>query len=216
MLTILLTRHGHTERSDPEQHLGQHIDAPLSEIGRTAARMLAERLGEVRVTRVISSPLSRAFETAGLAVPGHQVETDPRLLEMDYGEWEGLTDPEIEARDGERRRAFELDPALVSCPDGENGRDVARRIGSLFDDLYRWAGDGPEDHRVLLVGHSTLNRVLLCVALDVPVKDYRRRFYQSWANLTVLRLGGRYGRGAQLLLGNDVSHVRGTRGVTWG
>ena len=143
------------------------------------------------------------------------IETDPRLMEMDYGEWEGLTDAEIDAAYGERRRAFELDPAMVSCPGGESGRQVARRVASLFDDLLSWAGEGPDDHRVLLVAHSTLNRVLLCVALDVPIKDYRRRFIQSWANLTVLRLGGRYGPGAQLILGNDVSHIRGTRGVTW-
>lgn len=215
MLTILLTRHGLTERSEPEQHLGQRIDAPLSEAGRVAARALAVRLEDVPVERVISSPLERAFETARIARPGSAVETDPRLMEMDYGEWEGLTDAEIEARYGERRRAFELDPAMVSCPGGESGRDVARRVASLFDELLGWAGDGPDDHRVLLVAHSTLNRVLLCVALDVPVKDYRRRFYQSWANLTVLRLGGRYGPGAQLLLGNDVTHIRGTRGITW-
>ncbi len=215
MLTILLTRHGHTERSDPEQHLGQRIDAPLSETGRAAARALAVRLEGVPLERVVSSPLARSFETAMIAVPAQAVETDPRLMEMDYGEWEGLTDAEIDARDGELRRAFELDPAMLACPGGESGRQVAARVRALFADLFDWAGDGPEDHRVLLVGHSTLNRVLLCVALDVPVKDYRRRFYQSWASLTVLRLGGRYGRGAQLLLGNDVSHVRGTRGPTW-
>jgi broad specificity phosphatase PhoE len=204
MLTILLTRHGLTERSDPEQHLGQRIDAPLSDAGRVAAQALGVRLEHVPVERVIASPLARAFDTAKIAVPGLPIETDPRLMEMDYGEWEGLTDEQIDARFAERRRAFELDPALVSCPGGESGRDVARRVGHLFDDLRVWATDGPEDHLVLLVAHSTLNRILLCVALDVPVKDYRRRFLQSWANLTVLRLGGHYGSGAQLLLGNDV------------
>jgi broad specificity phosphatase PhoE len=65
------------------------------------------------------------------------------------------------------------------------------------------------------VGHSTLNRVLLAVALGVPLRDYRRRFRQDWANLTVLRHGSRYGGGWQLLLANDVAHLRGITGATW-
>jgi len=215
MLTILLTRHGATVRTGPEQHLGQHVDAPLAEAGRQAARALAARLDEVPLDRVISSPLERALETARIAAPGRPVETDPRLMEMDYGEWEGLTNVQIAERYGALRSEFEADPATVACPGGETGLDVARRVGELLAELVTWAGPGPDDHRVLLAGHSTTNRILLCVALDTPVREYRRCFRQDWANLTVLRFDGGYGPGGQLLLGNDLGHVRGLRGVTW-
>lgn len=215
MLTILLTRHGMTERSRPEQHLGQRLDVPLSERGRQAARTLTTRLEQVPLDRVISSPLARAVETARIGAPIGAIETDARLMEMDYGEWEGLTNEQIDERYGHLRLAFEADPASVGCPGGESGQDVAGRVGELMDELLRWAGTGPDDHRVLLVAHSTLNRILLCVALDVPVKEYRRRFRQDWANLTVLRFGGSYGPGGQLLLGNDLGHVRGLSGPTW-
>lgn len=215
MLTVLLTRHGMTERSQPEQHLGQKLDIRLSEGGRQAARALTTRLEHVPLERVVSSPLVRASETARIALPGHALETDARLMEMDYGDWEGLTNEQIDERHRELRAAFEADPASVSCPGGESGLDVAGRVGRLLAELVAWAGSEADDHRVLLVAHSTLNRILLCVALDVPVAEYRRRFRQEWANLTVVRFGGSYGPGGQLLLGNDLGHVRGLRGATW-
>ena len=65
-----------------------------------------------------------------------------------------------------------------------------------------------------MVSHSTLNRVLLARCLGIPLRHYRRRFRQDWTNLTVLRFVGH--EGAELTLCNDVAHLRGTTGVTWG
>jgi broad specificity phosphatase PhoE len=216
VLTLLLTRHGSTPRSEPEQHLGQRIDLELSEAGRAAAEALGRRLEGVELARIISSPLRRARETAELVVPGAAVEVDDRLMEMDYGRWEGLTYEQILARDGDARRIWETDPASLACPDGESGSDVARRIRSWLEELIEWVGaDEVEDRRVLAIAHSTTNRVLLCVALGVPLRDYRRRFVQQPANLSVLRFEAAPGSGGKLLLGNDVSHLRGVRGMTW-
>lgn len=218
MLTVVLTRHGATDRSDPEQYLGQHIEAQLTEEGRTAARALGDRLAPVTFERVISSPLERAMETARLIRPEVLIESDPRLKEADYGLWEGRTVEEIEATWPVERKAYEQDPGGNSASGGESGRAVGKRVGSLLDELVlrtsRSSG-GERDHRVLLIGHSTMNRVLLATALGVPLRDYRRRFRQDWANLTVLRHGRRYGGGWQLLLCNDMAHLRGLRGATW-
>ena len=231
MLTIVLTRHGSTARSVPEQHLGQRIDIPLSDAGRAAASALGRRLAGVHFDRVIASPLKRASETASLVVPGRPFETDARLMEMDYGRWEGLTYEQIEAQDAEARRRWEEAPDRLSYPGGESGEDVARRAGSFLRDLVAAeaaagsapvAGPGSQDggapngeRRVLVLAHSSLNRVLLCVALDVPLRDYRNRFVQSNANLTVLRFEGSLEDGALLLVANDMSHIRGIQGVTW-
>jgi broad specificity phosphatase PhoE len=208
MLTLVLSRHGATDRSNPEQHLGQRIDIPLSAAGRSAAQALGRRLEGVRFDRIVASPLRRAQETARLALPAADVETDARLAEMDYGEWEGLTYEQIEERDAERRRAWEEDPEANPCPGGESGADVARRVRAFLADTAK-AG------QVLAVAHSTTNRILLAVALHVPVREYRLRFQQEPANLTVLRFPGSADEGALLLLGDDMSHVRGTRGATW-
>jgi broad specificity phosphatase PhoE len=224
MLTLVLTRHGSTARSEPEQHLGQRLDVPLSDQGRAEAMTLGERLQGVSFSRILSSPLLRARESAALMAPGRDPELDHRLLEMDYGRWEGLTYAEIEAADVAVRRRWEADPGALACPGGESGEQVARRAGAFLDDLLEWAAGqaGVSDAApavdqpcVLVVGHSTTNRILLALALGLPIRDYRRRFAQAPANLTVLQFPGSRRQGARLMLANDVSHVRGIRGTTW-
>ncbi|MGC8634176.1 MAG: histidine phosphatase family protein [Candidatus Limnocylindrales bacterium] len=225
MLTLVLTRHGSTARSEPEQHLGQHLDVPLSGRGRGEALALGERLQGLSFHRIFSSPLLRARESAALVAPGREAELDARLLEMDYGRWEGLTYGEIEAVDAAVRRRWEADPASLACPGGESGEQVARRAGAFLDDLLGWAASQPrasdatsaaEHPRVMVVGHSTTNRILLSMALGLPIRDYRRRFAQAPANLTVLQFTGLREQGACLMVANDVAHVRGIRGATWG
>lgn len=218
MLTVLLTRHGETDRSHPEQYLGQRLDAHLTAVGCRAARALAGRLTGVEIARVISSPSDRAVETARLVCPTTQVESDDRLLEGDYGDWEGQTVEQIEAGWPELRQAWVKDPERIAIPGGESGDEVARRVRSVIEDLVAWEaalGHPEVESRVLMVGHSTTNRVLLCVALGVPVRAYRVAFRQDWVNLTVLRFDSADGPGAQLMLANDVAHIRGVAGITW-
>ena len=138
MLTLVLTRHGLTDRSDPEQHLGQGIDVGLSSAGRAQAVALAARIAAERFDRIVSSPLCRAMETAETVARGRTVEPDPRLMEMDYGAWEGLTYEAIDAREAAYRARWLADPETLACPGGESGADVAARTRSLLADLLRW------------------------------------------------------------------------------
>jgi probable phosphoglycerate mutase len=217
MLTLVLTRHGLTDRSDPEQHLGQGIDIGLSAAGQDQAAALAGRIAEERFERIVSSPLRRALETAETVARGRPVEPDPRLMEMDYGAWEGLTYEQIDAVDAAGRAAWVTDPGTLACPGGETGTDVAARARSFLGDLLGWADGRPgEDLVVLAVAHSTLNRVLLCVAVGVPVREYRRRFTQSQANLTVLRWPTASSpEQARILTVNDTSHVAPLGQAPW-
>ena len=207
VLTILLTRHGQTDLSDPDRYLGRRIPVALSEDGRQAAVALGERLKSVPLDRVISSPLERAHETARLIVGdrGLQIETDERLIEFDYGAWEGMAVDEVEQKVPNEFDLYDANPAIFRPGGGENGQDAARRAIALVDYLLEWwTGEG--DRTVLLVGHSSINRVLLAAITDVPLADYRRRFLQDWANLTVLRWTDR-DSGPLLALLNDTSHV---------
>ena len=218
VLTIVLTRHGHTDHSTPDQYTGQSVEAHLTDIGRAGALALGARLAGVEFARVIASPLDRAVETARLIRPVGPMETDDRLMEADYGAWEGHLIDEIADGWPAEREAWEADPASVTIPGGESGSDVARRASAFLDELIAWEtgiGEVDVDHRVLLVGHATLNRVLLAVALGIPLKDYRRRLEQSWVNLTVLRYDADSWQGARLLVYNDVAHVSGLVGQTW-
>jgi probable phosphoglycerate mutase len=225
VLTLVLTRHGLTPRSDPEQHLGQRIDIELSPAGQAQAVALAVRLDHVRFERIYTSPLVRARETAAIIAqrsPGTPpIEADPRLREMDYGHWEGLTYPQIDARDLAERKAWEADPATIACPGGESGNDVAARVRSFLADLLRAHDEAPladpaTERPVLAVAHSSLNRILVCVALGIEVREFRLRLQQSQANLTALRF--EHGSGpsdARLILLNDLAHLRRPPKTPW-
>jgi len=234
MLTLVLTRHGLTDRSDPEQHLGQRIDVSINDAGRRQAQALARRLSAVRFDRVLTSPLFRARETAEIIAPEMAIEADPRLKEMDYGSWEGLTYSQIEERDGPARREWELAPDRLACPVGESGNDVAERVRGFLADLIdehrswharasfraatasRGPASAPRERPMLAVGHSSTNRILLCVALGTDVRDYRKRFLQGQANLTVLRWEDTDApEDAKLIVGNDLGHLRGPDALPW-
>ena len=215
MLTILLTRHGHTQLSEPDRYLGRRIPASLSEQGRQAATALGERLKSVPIDRVISSPLERAQETARLIAGDRalNLETDERLIEFDYGAWEGMTVDDVSAHLKDEFELYDANPAIYRPGGGENGNQAAVRALALIDYLLEWwAGNG--DRTVLLVGHSSINRVLLAAVCGVSLADYRRRFLQEWTNLTVLRWDNP-DSGPLLALLNDVAHNRGASGDTW-
>ncbi len=234
MLTLVLTRHGLTDRSVPEQHIGQRIDISINAAGRRQAEVLGKRLARVRFDRVITSPLFRARETALLVAAAPPAEADPRLKEMDYGAWEGRTYDEVGAEDAKYREAWEAAPDVTHCPGGESGNDVAARVDRFLTDLleeqrswhakaaFRAAMGGrapgqPPERRVLVVGHATTNRILISVALGVDVGGYRRRFAQDQCNLTVLRWDADgEPAAAKLLVLNDTEHLRAPDALPWG
>ena len=264
MLTLILTRHGRAAADDIM--LGGQLDVPLTADGRAEAEALGRRLAGIRIDRIIASPMIRALETAQIVAAGRPIEVEERLRELDYGRWEGLTYPEIEAVDPAVRVRWEHDPAATHSPGGESGDDVAARALDFLVDLLAaelpapaesaggvqagppggaasstgrfGAGasarhspdpggsraiapeseaDAERERRVLVVAHGTFNRILMCVALGVPVCDYRRRFLQDRANLTVLIYErGDTPDGAQLALANDVGHLRSPGQAPWG
>lgn len=234
MLTLVLTRHGLTDRSVPDQHIGQHIDISINADGRRQAEALGRRLAHVAFDRVITSPQFRARETAELIARGIRAEADPRLREMDYGAWEGRTLEAIAATDRALRREWEEAPDTTRCPGGESGEDVAVRVRGFLTDLLeeqrRWHAkasfraatsgrpvEAAPERRVLVVGHATTNRILVSVALGTDLRGYRRRFEQGQANLTVLRWESSGApEEAKLLLLNDLAHLRGPRDTPWG
>ena len=234
MLTLVLTRHGLTDRSEPIQYLGQRLDISINDAGRAQAQALGRRIAHLHFDRVITSPLFRARETTEIVAPGAPSEADPRLKELDYGAWEGRTYEEIQVTDRAHRRRWEAEPDTTACPGGESGEDMARRLRSflenLLDEQRRWhakaafraatagtALEGEPEQLVLVVGHATTNRILLSVALGTELRGYRKRWAQGHLNLTVLRWETDAPTdGARLLLLNDLGHLRGPRDIPWG
>jgi broad specificity phosphatase PhoE len=169
---LYLVRHGETEWSRARRHTGR-TDVPLSPAGEAEARALGAHLDGLEVDRVLASPLARATTTAGLAGFGERLETTRALLEFDYGEYEGLTTPQIRAG----RPGWDL--FRDGCPGGETAGAVAERARRLVAELTD--GDG----RVMLFGHGHQLRILTTCYLGLP-PDAARHLFLGTASVSVL------------------------------
>ena len=167
-MRILLARHGETAWNAEGRYQGQE-DIALSPVGEAQARALGERLRDVPIDRAVASPLARARRTAELALGPQRaamLATDPGLMEIAHGEWEGLLASEIRARDPERLQAWRDAPHTVLMPQGESLQHVFDRA---WPALQR-AGDGLGDGTLLVVAHDAVNRVLLARILGLPLQ----------------------------------------------
>jgi broad specificity phosphatase PhoE len=144
---IVLARHGETEWSRDRRHTGK-TDIPLTENGRRQASLLRDTLAGRSFARVLSSPLSRALETARQAGLGDRAELVDDLVEWDYGEYEGITTAEI------RTRRPDWNLWRDGCPGGEKAADVGRRVDRVLDSLAGLDGD------VAVFAHGHVLRVL--------------------------------------------------------
>jgi broad specificity phosphatase PhoE len=168
---IWIARHGETEWSRDLKHTGK-TDVDLTEKGEQQAGRLAGSLDAHGFERVLSSPLRRARETARLAGFA-EPEIEDRLVEFDYGEYEGLTTKEIR----EMRPGWNL--WTDGCPGGETATHVERRMNAVIADLGKTDGD------VLLFAHGHCLRVLAACWLGLRGEG-GRLFALDPATLSIL------------------------------
>jgi probable phosphoglycerate mutase len=131
---FFLVRHGETEWSASGQHTSR-TDLPLTEPGRARAAALAPQLSGREWALVLCSPLRRARETCELAGLGEAAVIDEDLREWDYGEYEGLTTPQIR----EQRPDWVL--WRDGCPGGEMPDQVGVRADRVLRRLREAGGD---------------------------------------------------------------------------
>lgn len=148
-VTMLLLRHGRTELNASGRLRGR-VDAPLDDVGRRQAAALGELFATVSFAAIVSSPLSRASDTASAvaaAHPGVTVEVEPDLADRDWGEWAGWSEAEVVARFG----------ALDAAPGVEPAEVLGTRAVRALERLAGRAKDRP----VLAVAHDAVNRAAL-------------------------------------------------------
>jgi broad specificity phosphatase PhoE len=153
MARLVLIRHGETEWSASGKHTSA-TDVPLLDVGRRHADRLRDRLAGREFALVLSSPRSRARETANLA--GMAVEVDDDLVEFDYGAYEGLTTPEIR----------EQRPGWSVWSDGAPGGETVEQVGVRADRVISRALAAGGD--VALFAHGHLLRVLTARWIGLP------------------------------------------------
>lgn len=167
-MRILLARHGETPWNAEGRYQGRE-DIPLSPVGEAQAEALGARLRDLRIDRAVASPLSRAQRTAQLALGAARhalLQTDPGLLEIAHGSWEGLLASEIRDRDPDRLQAWREFPDSVLMPDG--GESLQHVFDRAWPALARACDGLGADGTVLVVAHDAVNRVILCRVLGIP------------------------------------------------
>jgi broad specificity phosphatase PhoE len=150
---LWLVRHAETEWSRSGRHTGR-TDVPLTEAGRERARALRDRLAGRTFALVLSSPLSRARETAELAGLEPQLRDD--LVEFDYGEYEGITTATIR----EQRPGWDL--WRDGSPGGETAEHVGRRVDGVIEEALAADGD------VAIFAHGHVLRALAARWVEQP------------------------------------------------
>ena len=116
---LFLLRHGETEWNRSGRYQGRS-DPELTPNGETQARKVAEHLARQNLAAIVVSPLRRAYVTASIVAEhlGLPITTDERLVEMGYGDWEGLQQAEIKTRWPELLRRWKKAPDEVAPPGG--------------------------------------------------------------------------------------------------
>jgi len=130
---IYIFRHGETDWNREGRFQG-HLDVPINETGRAQASQLVSRLEDAGLQAILSSDLSRAYETARIVANrlGVPVFAHEGLREAHLGEAQGLVREEIELRFGteiaSRWRSNQISDADVSYPGGESGATIMKRV----------------------------------------------------------------------------------------
>jgi probable phosphoglycerate mutase len=170
MTKIILTRHGHIEGITPERFRGR-LDLPITALGQRQIAATSHRINATwRIAAIYTSPMSRCVITGeAIARPsGLTVKPLAGLNDIDYGAWQGLTHDEAKARWPAEFAMWFRAPHLAQPPGGETLQDVLARAAATLRTVTR---DHPDD-TVVLVGHDSVNRVILLHVLELPLSRY--------------------------------------------
>jgi len=193
---ITFVRHGETALNRDGRLQGR-VDLELSEQGLDQAARAGARFAGSRVDRIFTSPLRRAQQTAAAIaeVCGAEIEIDDRLVELDYGEWDGRPLADIRST---RASRWLSDPSFAP-PGGESLEAVMARVESFCVDRLA------ADDRVVAVSHVSPIKAAVAWALGVDERA-TLRMYLGLASIT--RIGARADGGVFLSSFNDIAHLQ--------
>lgn len=161
-------RHGEVEAPYVGTFLGS-TDAGLSDVGQHQGQAIAGFMDAMELDAVLSSPRKRAMQTAfpTAQVRDIGIETVDWAKEMHFGQWEGLTWPEIVKRDADFAAGWQADPGATACPDGDVADEFAARVQAGLADLL----DEHKGNAVALFSHAGTNRAILSAVTGRPYME---------------------------------------------
>lgn len=162
-MNIYITRHGQTDMNKKHLMCGR-TDVPLNETGRRQAAAARERIGGLHFDAVYASPLHRAVTTASIigGVPEEQVITDPRIIEFDFGKYEGRHYEQL----GPAMTMYWLLPEVFRAP--ESVETIAEAVSRTRSFLTELEEKQPGQNNILVTCHGGIIRALCGYLEDRP------------------------------------------------
>jgi broad specificity phosphatase PhoE len=200
---LIVVRHGQTAWNvgAGEERFRGRTDLPLDHVGLDQARAVAGRLKDESIAALYASPLLRARQTlAPLAEAlGLTVQPHDGLLDIDYGDFQGLTHSQAASTHADAYARWRTRPSQVCFPGGESLDDVQARLLAMMDELLA----GHPGQIIVLVGHQIVNKVLSCTLLGLGL-DRIWRIRQDTAGIDLFQ----WANGAWNTLAlNDICHL---------
>jgi broad specificity phosphatase PhoE len=192
---IVFVRHAESQANLDGVWNGR-TDGPLSESGRASLEVLGRRLSPWEFDGVISSPLSRAVETARAF--SEEVHFDDGFTEVDLGRWEGLHFAEVQERHGEELRAAIADRTIPMGETGESLQQAGERAIGAVDRLFQ---EMPDGGRTAVVTHGGFMQAVL----HRHLAGEDRRAHAFTSNTGITRIVQQLGR-PRLASFNDTGH----------
>ena len=187
-MTVILLRHGRSTSNTAGVLAGRSEGVDLDDKGREQAVGLIDRIGDLRIRAVVSSPLLRCRRTLEPLTEALSLEPliDERLAEVDYGEWTGRKIGELAKEP--LWRTVQEQPSAVRFPGGESMVEMAARAQRTVRDLDREIAARHGDDAVwLAVSHGDVIKAILADALGVHL-DHFQRILVDPASISVVRL----------------------------
>ena len=201
MTQIILVRHGRTPWNKDKIFRGT-VDIPLDEVGKQEASLAGEWLKGETIQDAYASPLSRAMDTARAIAQHHGVPVQelPGLIDINYGDWQGVPLAEVKVKYVDLYRQWETAPQTVRFPNGETLDEVRARALAAVDEVMTLN----PDKTILLSAHRAVNKVLIAAFLGIDNSHYWRIGQDTTA---INRFAG-VGNTWHIQLVNDTCHLR--------
>lgn len=178
-IRLFIARHGETDYNKWGLLQGRGIDQPLNKTGETQAQLLADYLVNYKAEKLISSSLTRAWQTASF----YGNRTDLRihknsgLDEMDFGDYEGISMREIASELDELQNSWMKGDVSLRVPGGESPRETFERA----DTAARTYLDSSNSDIQVMIIHGRLIRILLSVWLGYGLKNMHKIEHENGA-----------------------------------
>jgi probable phosphoglycerate mutase len=172
LASVILVRHSRSTANTAGVLAGQAPGISLDETGFTQAQGLTTRIGDIAITRVISSPLQRCIETIS---PWHEkygkseIEIDNNFIESDYGTWTGCKLSELAKEP--LWKEVQKTPSKVTFPEGESFQAMFKRVSTGLDSII---DNLAENENVIVVSHGDIIKLAIAKILGLPIDNFQK------------------------------------------